>query len=294
MQQNPVLEHLPLDTDESFFAKAFDLPYFGTPWHFHPEFELVLVEKSQGKRFVGNSVSDFMDGDLSLFGPNLPHLYKNPQHYYEKNSNLRAHSIVIHFLEESIGKDFLALPQSKKIKSLLELSQQGIDILGETRNIVVKKMRILLEAHGIDRLIMLIQILNLLADTKEYKVISAPGIIGHNKLDTDRLDKIFQYILKNYHREIELEEVANLINMTRTSFCRFFKERTKRNFSSFLMDIRLDNAAKLLSTTTKSVSDVSFCCGYNNLSNFNRQFKDKFKTPPRQYRNSYEVITSNT
>jgi AraC-like DNA-binding protein len=287
----PLLEHLPPEGEESFFAKAFDLPYFATPWHYHHEFELVLIVKSQGKRFIGNYVSDFQDGDLTFLGPNLPHLYRNTPAYYEQNPAFRAQSIVIHFLEDSIGKDFLALPQAKKLHGLFERSHQGMDILAETKRVVSRKMRELLQTQGMERLIRLLDILNLLADTTDYALISDPGIVGHNPLDTDRLDAVFGYILQNFNGEIRLEEVANLVHMTRTSFCRFFRERTKRNFSSFLADVRLDHAAKLLAESNSSIVQISYCCGYNNLSNFNRQFKEKHGLSPREYRHAYACIT---
>jgi AraC-like DNA-binding protein len=283
----PLLEHLPLEGEESFFAKAFDLPHFSTPWHYHPEFELVLIVKSQGKRFIGNYVSDFQDGDVTFLGPNLPHLYRNTPSYYEQDPLCRAQSIVIHFLEDSIGKDFLALPQAKKLHGLFERSHQGMDILAETKRVVGRKMRELIQTQGMERLIRLLDILNLLADTADYALISDPGIVGHNPVDMDRLDTVFGYILQNFDREIRLEEVANLVHMTRTSFCRFFRERTKRNFSGFLTEVRLDHAAKLLAESNSSIVQISYSCGYNNLSNFNRQFKEKHGLSPREYRHAY-------
>jgi AraC-like DNA-binding protein len=287
---NPVLEYLPPERQESFFAQAFDLPYFGTPWHYHPEFELVLVVKSHGKRFIGNSVSDFKDGDLTFLGPNLPHLYKNTGQYYENNSLYRAQSIVIHFSEKSFGRDFLMLPQTRQIRDLFELSRQGLDITGVTKDEVVAKMEKLLELKEMDRLICLLDILNQLARTKEYTLISDPGIIGHNSNDSERLDRIFQYTFQNYEREIRLEEVAALVYMTRTSFCRFFQERTKKSFFTFLTNMRLNQACKLLIETNKSIADITYSCGYNNFSNFNRHFKAAFKVSPKSYRQNFSKL----
>ncbi len=283
----PVLEHLPLDDKESFFIRAFDLPYFGTPWHYHPEYELVLVAESEGKRFVGNSITDFKKNDLSFFGPNLPHLYRNPPEYYARDSRLKARSIVIHFLETALGRDFFSLPQTAKINQLFEHSRQGIDILGETRKKVIAKMRAMLQTAGFQRLIHLLEILNILAESTEYKLISGPGIVGHNAADSERLDKVFQYILQNFHRPIRLEEVAGLVYMTRTSFCRFFLERTKRTFSDYLTEVRLNHAARLLIEENMSISRIAYDSGYNNLSNFNRQFREKYKINPKKYKSFY-------
>jgi transcriptional regulator GlxA family with amidase domain len=136
-------------------------------------------------------------------------------------------------------------------------------------------------------LIHLLEILNILADTAEYKLISGPGIVGHNVSDSERLDKVFHHILQNFHRGIKLEEVASLVYMTRTSFCRFFLERTKRTFSDYLTEVRLNHAAKLLIEENMSITRVAYDSGYNNLSNFNRQFREKYKINPKKYKSFY-------
>jgi AraC-like DNA-binding protein len=285
----PVLEHLPPEGGESFFAQAFDLPYFGTPWHYHPEFELVLVVRSHGKRFIGNSVSDFHDGHLTFLGPNLPHLYKNPSSYYENNPSYRAQSIVIHFSERSLG-GLLQLPQAKHIHRLFGLSAQGMDITGATQKDIIRKMHLLLQVKGMERLIRLLDILHQLSATSDYALLSDPGIIGQNRSDTERLDKVFQYTFRNYEKDIRLEEVAALVHMTRTSFCRWFHERTKKSFFTFLNNMRLNQAGKLLIETDRSIADIAYNCGFNNLSNFNRQFRTKFLKNPKSHRNAYSKV----
>ena len=132
---NPVLEHLPKDAEESFVVKDFNYKFYPTPWHFHPEYEIVLVTESTGKRFIGDNISNFSAGNLALIGPRLPHLYRNDAEYYKRNSKLKARSIVVHFLETSFGSNFLSLPETKKIKSLLEKSSKGLEITGKTNKI---------------------------------------------------------------------------------------------------------------------------------------------------------------
>lgn len=281
---NPLLEHLPPTSGESFFAEAFELPHFGTPWHYHPEFELVLIVESKGKRFIGNTVSDFKEGDLSFFGSNLPHLYKNPPEYYCSDDTLKARSIVIHFLHDALGKGFMDLPQSTKLGNLFIRSQHGIDIIGNTRNMITQLLYKLIHTSGLKRFIHLLEILDLLSASSDLELISHSAIIGRNPLDANRLNTVFEFIMKNFDREISLAEVADLTFMTRTSFCRFFLERTKRTFSDFLIDFRISHAKKLLSETNKNVSIVSDLCGFNNLSYFNRKFKEKIHETPRNYR----------
>ncbi len=282
-----MFEHLPVGKEESFFVAAFECPYFATPWHYHPEFELVQVVESVGKRFVGNTTSDFSHGDISFLGPNLPHLYKNPAAYYEKNEDLKARSIVIHFTRDSIGKDFLSLPQSKRVNQLLEMSARGLDLRGKTKKEINEKMHKIVEANGFQRLILLLEILDILSQSGDLDFISDEYFWRSNLQDADRLNKVFNYILQHFHEDIRLEDLASLVYMTRTSFCRFFLERTKRTFSDYLKEVRLNHSVKLLLEKNHTVAMAANKSGYNNLSNFNRMFKVKFGMSPQKFRQHY-------
>src|SRR5688572_17434145 len=124
----PALEHLPREKDQSFVVKYFDYSYYPTPWHYHPELELVLVTESTGKRFIGNHIADFKPGNLSLLGPNIPHTFRNDENYYDEGSSLRARSIVVHFTADSLGQDFLSLPEASLLSRLMEQTAYGLDI----------------------------------------------------------------------------------------------------------------------------------------------------------------------
>ena len=126
----PALEHLPREKNQSFVVKDFDYKYYPTPWHYHPELEIVLVTESTGKRFIGDNISDFKPGNLALLGSNIPHTYRNDDKYYEAGSKLKAKSIVIHFTAGSLGNDFLALPEASALGKLFEQSAYGIEING--------------------------------------------------------------------------------------------------------------------------------------------------------------------
>ncbi|HEY2347951.1 MAG TPA: AraC family transcriptional regulator [Puia sp.] len=287
----PVLEYLPREEEESFVVKFFDYDYYPTPWHYHPEYELVLVTESTGKRFIGDNIKSFGPGDLALIGPNLPHLYRNDSSYYDPRAGLRAKSIVVHFLAGSIGEDFLALPACRKIRALLSKSAMGLDIKGKTNTIVARKMFELLELRGFARLMKLIDILNTLAETREKKNISHQLIKGENEKESERLNKVFDYVTKNFLSDISIREVAALVYMAENSFSRYFSQRTRKTFSGFVNEIRLSHASKLLVDTENSVSDICFGSGYNNLSNFNRQFKEMYGLSPLAYRKQYLVKT---
>jgi len=283
----PVLEHLPLEAQESFVVKAFDYPYYPTPWHYHPEYEIVLVTESRGKRFIGDRITDFEPGDLAFIGPNLPHLYRNETEYYEENSTHRAKSIVVHFLEKSFGNDLLDLPETKNVRRLLDRSARGLHVTGATNAAVSRLLHNMVGLKGFPRLLKLLEALSVLAESSEWEYISGPGVTGHNERDSDRLNRVLEFVMQEFHREIRIAEVADMVHMSETAFSRYFRQRTRKTFSEFLSEIRLGHASKLLVEDKLSVAEICYESGFNNLSNFNRQFRAFYQTSPLGFKKLY-------
>jgi len=282
-----ILEHLPKQQEESFVVKSFDYRYFPTPWHYHPEFELVLVTSSTGKRYIGDQISDFAPGNLALIGPNLPHTYHNDEQYYHRNSRLRARSIVVHFLERSLGEDFLCLPESEPLRQLFSNAARGLEITGKTNRAVTERMKALVNMNGLARWLKLVEILHILAETAEYSFISRMPVSGQNEKEDGRMAKVMDYVLKHFATEIRVNDVARQLNMADNSFSRYFSQRTRKTFMSFVNEVRLNHACKLLIENKLSVAQICFECGFNNLSNFNKHFKERYRQTPLTYRKQY-------
>ncbi len=283
----PVLEHLPRDADESFVVRHFDYEYYPTPWHFHPEYELVLVTESTGKRFIGDNVNDFGPGNLALIGPNLPHLYKNDPLYYAGKPGLRARSIVVHFLDSSFGENFFNLPETKAVRSLLARSARGLEVTGRTNLLITQKLNELLALSGLPRFLCLLNILEILSVSDECTNISGNAIAGANETESDRLNNVFEFVSKNFHRDIRMAEIAELVHMAENSFSRYFSQRTRKPFSQYLLEFRLNHAANLLVEGQMSISEICFTCGFNSISNFNKQFRKQYDMNPLGYRTLY-------
>jgi len=284
----PVLEYLPRETGQSFVTKFFDYPYFPTPWHFHPEYELVLVVESTGKRYIGNQISNFEPGNLVLLGPFLPHTYQNAPEYLSAQSHLRAKSIVVHFREDSFGEGFLCLPESQKIAGLLKRANLGVAINGQTNQLISELMHNLVKAHGFEKWLTLIKILNILSDSPELEHICSNVFSGQNESESARMNAIIGYVWKNFQSPITISDVAKIVNMAENSFSRYFSQRTRKPFVSYLNEVRLNFATKLLIESTKSITEISLESGFNNLSNFNRQFRAVYQDNPTNYRKNYQ------
>jgi AraC-like DNA-binding protein len=283
----PVLEHLPKEGEESFVVKFFEYNYYPTPWHFHPEYEIVLVTESTGKRFIGDNICNFGPGNLALIGPNLPHLYRNDAAYYEHGTTLRATSVVVHFLGTSFGDNFLSLPETNNIKNLLAKSARGLDITGKTNDIISNKLVELTKLKGFPRYLKLLEILQIMSETKDCNFISGGGVTGMNEKESERMDEVLKFVMKNFGENISLQDAAKVANMAENSFSRFFKQRTRKTFTSYLNEIRLNHAAKLLIENNRPIVDICYECGFNNLSNFHRYFKAMHNTSPLYYRKAF-------
>jgi len=283
----PALEHLPKEKDNSFVVKFFDYNYYPTPWHYHPEYEIVMVTESTGKRFIGDHISDFQPGNLAFLGPNIPHTYRNDEKYYADKSPLRAKSIVIHFTESSLGNDFLELPESRPLQRLFEESLHGLDIFGETHESISKKLYAIVKLSGLKRWLCLVDILLELSESKTLTPITKSTHIGYNEKESKRLCCVFDWITSNFEKDIKLAEAAQIAQMNENAFSRFFSLRTRKTFSGFVQELRLQKAAKLLVENDMTITEVCYECGYNNVSNFNRQFLNHYQMNPMKYKKMF-------
>lgn len=286
-----IIERLNKEAKSSFVLQKDVYPHYPTPWHNHPEYELVLVLKSTGEKIIGDHMSSFSDGDLTFMGPFLPHVYHNSKMYYEENSNLTAEAIVIHFTRDFLGNSFFDIPEMETITALLDESVMGFSIKGKTRQLVAQKMNDMLSMSGPPRIIELLNILYILADTKEKGKLASPGFIQNFKTSgSEQITEVCDFIMKNFTSDLKLNQVAGIANMSPNAFCNFFKQRTRKTFINFLNEVRIGYACKLLSSEQYNISEVCYLSGFQNLSNFNRQFKRIAKKTPHQYKKDILLI----
>jgi AraC-like DNA-binding protein len=283
----PQLLKISNPSDFSFNLFEQDCPFFATPWHYHPEIEIVYVQESVGEKYIGSSVTEFKPGDLTIIGSYVPHCYKNRAEYYEARSELRAKSLVIHFHEKFLGEKFFGLPENQHVWKMLENAKRGVQYGREISDNLKADLESLASKQGMDRLITLLEILNSLSKTDDFSFLTSDPIQLNNHLDSDRIKKVFEYVMQNFHQDVMLAQVAELANMSESAFSRYFKKRTRKTFSTFLTEIRIEHACKLLQKDKLSISQISYDSGFNNLSNFNRKFKSVKQTTPLNYRSRF-------
>lgn len=284
----PKLEKIFPNIASSIAVKREMTPYMDYPLHYHPEFEIIFVEKSYGIRLMGNHIGNFATGDLVFISPDLPHVWKNDKDFYQGDPDLNVDVYVIHFLKDALKEGFFDLPECKKVSRLFQLGQQGLLIKGRDQALIAGLVKKVYASSGLDRLIYFLQTLNALANAKEYELLSTPGYSNSiNLADTERINTIMDFILDNFDEEICLDEAASLVHMNKSSFCRYFKYKTHKTFSEVLNEIRIANACKLLVNSDYTITEICYKSGYNNISHFNRQFKEITGLTAKNYTKKY-------
>ncbi|MFN3379630.1 MAG: AraC family transcriptional regulator [Runella zeae] len=285
----PILKIVNTQQSEAFQIMKVNDSYFFPNWHFHPELEIMLIQQGSGIRFFGNSMERFQAGDVVLHGSNIPHLYRSDKEYYQKDSPLLSKATVVYFKENFLGDHFWQLSPIAPIKKLLTLSRRGIKFQGETKEELKRQIQMLDEQkNSIGRIIDLLSILKIMAETKEYELLLNTAFTKYVSEDEcERINKVYQFIIDNYTENPTLEQVSAVANMSETAFCRYFKSHTNKTYTQFLNDIKVDNACRLLIDNRLSISQICFETGFNNFTHFNHQFKKITGITPKQYQASH-------
>lgn len=292
---NPTLWKVPLEESSSFNFKIDSGKKLLNQWHYHPEMEIVLIKNSGGTRIIGDNVQHFGNNDLILIGPNLPHAFIHDPKFLEKDNSKPAQAYVIHFRESFLGNEFLSLPELNDIKKVLAESKRGLLINAKGKKQIIPLMERMEQAHGIERILLLLHILKMFTQKNIFTPLVSHGFVINSHTSTkdeDRLNIIYKYTAENFDQMIRIEEVAELVSLTKESFCRFFKSKTQKTFFEFLIEFRIGNACRLLIENKMPVKDIGYSCGYDNISNFYHQFKSIMKKSPIQFQQEYFQLAS--
>lgn len=274
----------------SFSVRQDLVPHVNTRWHYHLEVELIHFKIGEGTQFIGDNISRFNPGDVVLVGSNLPHYWRFDDLYFDENTTQTADIRVAHFHENFWGDNFLDLPENIALKSILEKSKRGIQVNGENKQVVADILEKLLIAEGPERVILLVQALNAIANCKELNTLSSIGFKhDHEILDSekDRINAIYEYSIKNFKRKIQLNEISDVANISPNSFCRYFKSKTRKTYSQFLLELRVGHACKLLIENKQSIKQICYESGFNNFTSFHKYFKIITGKSPLTYQKEY-------
>lgn len=279
------LEELKQNPEESFFIGVFQDHIEQTSWHYHQEFELSFITEGSGKRIVGDSVESFHPGDLIFIGPRIPHVWISGELARTQHSGRTLESVYLLFNQDILPQEITSLPEFKDVNRALQLAERGMRITGDTLNQVSRIMLQLPYQGRMKRLMLFYEILHIIGNSNTFTPLATEGYIK-SKFETSntRVNTIHEFLMNNYRDEINLERIAELVHLAPASVCRFFKSATGQTIFSYLNNIKVDYACKLLMNTDLNIVDISYDCGFNNLSHFNKQFRQIIGKTPSQYR----------
>ncbi|MBJ2175918.1 AraC family transcriptional regulator [Aureibaculum sp. A20] len=267
----------------SLTTKVNDYPYFLKIWHYHPELELVVILKSEGTCFVGDSIEKFEVGDVILIGENVPHMWLNDEDYFKRNLKGGAKAIAVHFKQDYLGSTFFETREMQHLSELFERAKYGLKFLNINKSIIEDILSMLTQ-KGFEKTISFLNILNELAEHSTTKKLSSEGFINSFKATkSDTQNKVMAYIFKNFNKAITLDKAAHIANMNASAFSRYFKRINRKTFSRYVSEIRIGYACKLLLEDKINIAAVCYESGFNNISNFNRQFKLIMNCTPSTY-----------
>ena len=267
----------------SFICRRRTDPRFGFYWHVHPEIELTLIVRSRGRRFVGDSIEPYEEGDLVLLGPNLPHTWDS-----DPRRKGPHEAVFCQFSASFLGPEFLRAPEMAGARRLLDRAAQGLRFTGRVQKAVARRMDGMERLQGLARLAALLEVLHLLAGSRDARPLSSREFAPPaRRADADRIDRVCRFLNERCTGRISLAEAAAAAHLSVPAFSRFFRRRTGRTLVAYLNELRTGLASRELIESDRPISDLAFDSGFNNLSNFNRKFLQLKGMSPREFRRQF-------
>ncbi len=284
-----MLTIVPLLKDPYLLLRKTGIKEFHNAYHHHPEIQLEYIVEGSGVQVIGDTYSRFQKGDMVLLGSGLPHLRKPDTIHEEFSEDFEVITLI--FSRQLFSDSMLSLPAFDEIAMLLEKSSKGVVIRGKTNDLVAQLLRDSFEANMIQKIGLLFEMLSIISKSNETALIQAySSDKPMSEQSTSRISNIYAYVLDHFREKISTKEIAEVANLSEHTFCRYFKQKFKTTFSSFLNELRINYAGTLLVETEHSISEVCFKSGFNNFTNFNKCFKAMKKSTPTEYRKKYQNL----
>lgn len=278
---------------DSLDVKYLESPHSSNQYHYHDEFEILYNIEDSGVRCIGDSIERYQNNDLVFLGYKIPHFWHSDEEYFIADSGFTTKAVRIKF-NSVIIDNLMLLPEMTGLQDLLNRSGRGINFTGFTAGVIGEKMICLSQMKGWRRLLLLIEILYLMSESKNFRLLSSTSISENPlKNSEEKISKIFNLMVEKHNLDLTLEDVASHVNMSVSAFCRYFKKHTTKTYSQLLNEIRIGFACKSLIYTDQTISEIAFSSGYRNVPYFNRLFKRLKETTPNEYRQKHMNMTVN-
>lgn len=265
----------------AFVRKEQQFPF---EWHYHPEFELTLITAGRGRRFVGDHIADFREGDLVLLGPLLPHTWRSAP----SRTGRRRRAIVVQFLENFLGTALNECTELGQVQGLLNRSRHGLQFHGRRRVVAARQLEALVKMRGAKKLAELVNILDGLAVTREINPLASQAYaVPRKRFTSTRIASVLETIHQDYQRPLRQTDMARAAGLSGAAFGRNFRRATGTTLVDYVNDLRVGHACRMLAESMSPITDICFESGFTNLSNFNRCFLRRRGMTPSQFRSQF-------
>ena len=282
----PDLEVVDVLQHESFKVWGHGYPFRTVRWHFHPEYEIQLITETSGQYFVGDFVGRFAPGNLVLMAPNLPHNWVSE---LPEGSTVDRRNLILQFSQEFLTERVLAFPEMRYLDKMIASAKRGLVFSNAIGSAARPLLEELLTATGGRRVILFMSLLDLLAQDEGKQLASHRFTPDPSSYMSSTINQVLSYIDQNLASDIKESDVADLAGQSITTFSRYFRKHTGMSFVQHINSLRIHRACELLVDTGLSIVDICFRVGYNNVSNFNRQFLAQKGMPPSRFRASHQL-----
>jgi len=273
---------IPKPENVTLYVQEYKRDSFYEKLHQHKEIQISLIAEGEGTYIIGDCVGEFKKNDIFVIGENLPHIFKRDATFVHETK-----MVSLFFSKNSYGDDFFNLPEFENFKDFFNDVALGFEVLSNKKSLSLL-ISTIKAASKYNQFISFLEIIRLISEGKKSTLSSLINLKKYAGDEGKRMSDIFQYTMNNYHKEISLNQVSNIANMTPNAFCRYFKQRTNKTFVNFLIDIRIGNACKLLTKNNDlNITEISYKSGFNNLANFNRKFKAIKGITPSDFRKKH-------
>jgi YesN/AraC family two-component response regulator len=280
---------IPVSKENTIVVQEDILPYYYNHLHRHREVQIEWVVEGSGMLIAGNYMQRFEAGDVYIIGANQSHIFKNDESYFDPEQKKQVHSVSIFFNPNHFLGNILNLPEMASLKKFVDGLHNGFQIPESSAETIKRTISEVMHNKESQRVASFINLLHLFSTARNMKPLATNNseqIISD--VEGIRMDQIFQYLVTNYKNHISLTEISEVANLTPQAFCRYFKKHTDKTFVSFLNEVRVNEACKIIvSGKFDSFSDISYQTGFDNVTNFNRVFKKMMGKSPREYHRDF-------
>jgi AraC-like DNA-binding protein len=267
-----------LDSGRHFYDKL----------HQHPQWQLTLILEGKGQLMVGDYLGRFEPGDMFLLSANMPHVFRSDAEYFMPDCEKKSLGHTIFFDFEALGQSLKEVDEFSGLYQWLLRTKGCYEIRGHSRSSIMEQLPDFRGKEGLEKILSGLQLLLLLQQKNDLlplnKILPQKDF---TETEGNRMGQVMSFILSESHRTVHLQEVADLANMSKEAFCRFFKERTGKTLTEFMSQVRIHQACQLLQETDLSISQIAYQSGFQNLSYFNRTFKKFLGETPKEFREKF-------